>query len=52
MLNLIWIDSTWNGQKTCHDLVGLLIPRVKKSDPNVKLKALKIINVGMLCAGF
>ena len=41
------IDSTWNGQKTCHDLVGLLIPRVKKSDPNVKLKALKIINVGV-----
>ena len=26
-------------------LVSLLVPRLKKSDPNIKLKALKIINV-------
>lgn len=39
------IDSTWAGPKQCKDIVGLLVPRLKKSDPNVKLKSLKIINV-------
>ena len=42
---IIKLDSTWGGAKQCKDIVGLLVPRVKKSDPNVKLKALKIINV-------
>ena len=41
-----WIDSTWAGPQKCKELVGLLVPRLKKSDPNIKLKALKIINVG------
>ena len=50
LVSIIWylnkcIDSTWGGPKQCKDIVGLLVPRLKKSDPNVKLKALKIINV-------
>ena len=40
------LDSTWAGPQKCKELVGLLVPRLKKSDPNIKLKALKIINVG------
>lgn len=43
-----WIDSTWAGPQKCKDLVGLLVPRLKKSDPNIKLKTLKIINVGCI----
>lgn len=38
------VNSTFAGPKNCKDLVGLLVPRLKKSDPNIKLKALKIIN--------
>ncbi len=41
-----WVDSTWAGPQKCKELVGLLVPRLKKSDPNIKLKTLKIINVG------
>ena len=44
----VWIDSTWAGPQKCKDLVGLLVPRLKKSDPNIKLKTLKIINVGCI----
>ena len=40
------VDSTWAGPQKCKELVGLLVPRLKKSDPNIKLKTLKIINVG------